>query len=78
MSTSMDQERFLGTDFLTQVLVLSKERVTGLQDLIMHPDFSYIWAVPDQLPVNEMPPMSCSHGIITTYFLLQISHDIAT
>lgn len=59
----MTQEKVLDADYLTQVLLWSKERITCLQDL-MHPDFSYVWVVPDQLPISELPPMSCSHGIL--------------
>ncbi|XP_050691446.1 probable glutamate--tRNA ligase, mitochondrial [Eriocheir sinensis] len=60
LSTSMTQEKVLGTDYLMQVLEWSKERITCLQDLV-HPAFSYVWVVPDQLPVAELPAMACSH-----------------
>ncbi|KAK8390301.1 hypothetical protein O3P69_010169 [Scylla paramamosain] len=58
--SSTAQERVLSTDYLTQVLEWSKVRITCLQDLL-HPDFSYVWVVPDQLPVSGLPAMPCSH-----------------
>ena len=65
--SSSAQEKVLGTDYLTQVLEWSKNRITCLQDLLL-PEFSYVWVLPVQLPLSDLPTMACSHGKLNIFF----------
>ncbi|XP_042889818.1 probable glutamate--tRNA ligase, mitochondrial [Penaeus japonicus] len=62
------QDNVLTTEYLTNVLLWGQKRITRLDDLVA-PEFTYIWVIPEELPLDQLPQMSCSHADVLQYLL---------
>ncbi|XP_071546508.1 nondiscriminating glutamyl-tRNA synthetase EARS2, mitochondrial [Panulirus ornatus] len=59
--SSAVQARVFSTDYLKTVLIMNEGRITHLQDLLK-PEFTYVWIVPDHLPLDQLPAITHSHA----------------
>ncbi|XP_053653453.1 nondiscriminating glutamyl-tRNA synthetase EARS2, mitochondrial [Cherax quadricarinatus] len=72
LSSSTTQAKVLTADYLKRVLIYFEKRIVRLQDLLQ-PEFAYIWVVPDSIPIEELPAMSCKHAEVLRCVLQVIS-----
>lgn len=54
-------EEEVGEQYIGNVLEWSEGRIITLHDLLL-PHFSYLWVVPQELPLDSLPSLPCPHG----------------
>ncbi|XP_042237245.1 probable glutamate--tRNA ligase, mitochondrial isoform X2 [Homarus americanus] len=72
LSSSAVQEKVLNPEYLTSVLMWNEDRITCLSDLV-RPEYTYLWAIPDHLPLDQLPAMPNSYADILQSILEAIT-----
>lgn len=72
LNSSVVQEKVLSFDNLLEVLNWSKRRISRLQDLLS-PEFTYVWVVPEELSLDQLPSMDGSPGDVLSTLIESIA-----
>ncbi|KAK3889148.1 hypothetical protein Pcinc_006725 [Petrolisthes cinctipes] len=53
----------MGKEYIGKVLEWSEGRIITLHDMLLQ-SFSYLWVVPQELPLDSLPSIPCPHAVV--------------
>ncbi|XP_076069427.1 putative glutamate--tRNA ligase, mitochondrial [Oratosquilla oratoria] len=71
LSDSVAQEKILSLDYMVKVLQWSQTRITSIADLVSS-KFTYVWVVPDNLPLQGLPPVASGYATLLNDLLRNV------